>query len=91
MKRDTEDESQEEDEENIEHLGTYQARCRKKLECCHERVSGEFLNCHGYDLNCDSKSQLQKHMNARHPSNPKKTNSNTFEIDAEEINKEKCR
>ena len=69
MKRDTEDESHEEDEENIEHLGTYQARCRKELECHHERVSGEF---HGYDLNCKSKTQLQKHMNARHPSNLKK-------------------
>ena len=41
MERDTEDECDEENEENIEHMVTYQARCRKEFKCHHGKVSGE--------------------------------------------------
>ena len=82
MERETEDNSDEDDIEDNEHLGTYQAKSRQELECHNEKGSGEVLKCHKCDFNCESTTQFKKHMNTRHPSKLK--DSDKTEEDAEE-------
>ena len=67
MERDPEDKSDEDDIEDIQHLGTYHAKSRKELECHNEKASGEVLKCHKCDFTFESTTQLKKHMNTKHP------------------------